>query len=98
MMTDGFEWTLDWYDEAYYAVSPEMNPTGPGTGIERVLRSFRSRDGAGLSHGDGMTFERSHKLPDPPSRDRVSGILEPGHNMTPDTAARCVVNSAGEIK
>jgi formylglycine-generating enzyme required for sulfatase activity len=33
-----WEWTSDWYDAEYYATSPGGDPTGPGTGEERVLR------------------------------------------------------------
>lgn len=33
-----WEWTSDWFDEAYYSVSPESNPTGPEIGTEKVLR------------------------------------------------------------
>ena len=32
-----WEWCSDWYDETYYANSPEDNPPG-GTGSSRVLR------------------------------------------------------------
>jgi formylglycine-generating enzyme len=32
------EWTADWYDHDYYAVSPTKNPKGPATGAYRVLR------------------------------------------------------------
>lgn len=32
------EWCSDWYGELYYKTSPEMNPTGPETGENRVLR------------------------------------------------------------
>ena len=32
------EWCADWYDEAYYAVSPPKNPGGPAHGIRRVSR------------------------------------------------------------
>jgi formylglycine-generating enzyme required for sulfatase activity len=32
------EWCADWYDERYYAVSPERDPRGPGTGTRRVSR------------------------------------------------------------
>lgn len=28
-----FEWVADWYDPAYYRVSPVLNPQGPATGI-----------------------------------------------------------------
>ncbi|MBN2287828.1 MAG: SUMF1/EgtB/PvdO family nonheme iron enzyme [Candidatus Glassbacteria bacterium] len=34
-----FEWCNDMYDQDYYSVSPDHNPTGPETGYFRVLRS-----------------------------------------------------------
>ena len=33
-----WEWVADWYDQDYYSRSPEVNPTGPGNGVYRVLR------------------------------------------------------------
>lgn len=33
-----WEWCQDWFDAAYYAVSPEATPTGPDTGTHRVMR------------------------------------------------------------
>ncbi len=33
-----WEWTADWFDENYYQVSPENNPTGPENGSEKVAR------------------------------------------------------------
>lgn len=33
------EWVMDWFDPAYYSVSPYANPSGPATGLERSLRS-----------------------------------------------------------
>jgi formylglycine-generating enzyme required for sulfatase activity len=32
------EWVGDWYDPGYYAVSPEQDPQGPHSGLERVVR------------------------------------------------------------
>jgi formylglycine-generating enzyme required for sulfatase activity/predicted esterase len=32
------EWTQDWYDRDYYAVSPRKNPKGPATGAYRVVK------------------------------------------------------------
>jgi formylglycine-generating enzyme len=32
------EWCSDWYDADYYAVSPERNPPGPGSGKRRASR------------------------------------------------------------
>ena len=33
-----WEWTADWYEETYYAFSPEKNPTGPFFGTHKVVR------------------------------------------------------------
>jgi serine/threonine-protein kinase len=33
-----WEWVRDWYDEKYYASSPNRNPAGPNSGDYRVLR------------------------------------------------------------
>ena len=33
-----WEWTADWYDEHFYAKSPERNPIGPSSGTLKVLR------------------------------------------------------------
>jgi sulfatase modifying factor 1 len=33
-----WEWCADWYDPAYYAVSPAVDPRGPGSGTHRVMR------------------------------------------------------------
>ncbi|MFL5197990.1 MAG: formylglycine-generating enzyme family protein [Microvirga sp.] len=32
------EWCADWYDEGYYALSPDRNPSGPAAGTRRVSR------------------------------------------------------------
>lgn len=34
-----YEWVQDWYSSTYYANSPYENPTGPESGITKVLRS-----------------------------------------------------------
>ena len=33
-----WEWCHDWFDQDYYANSPDSNPAGPATGTYRVLR------------------------------------------------------------
>ena len=37
MAANVWQWAADWYT-AEYSPEPQVNPTGPGTGIERVLR------------------------------------------------------------
>jgi eukaryotic-like serine/threonine-protein kinase len=34
-----WEWISDWYSDTYYLSSPPSNPTGPATGLKRVMRS-----------------------------------------------------------
>jgi len=43
MAGNACEWCADYYDENYYEISPEVDPRGPETGEERVMRggSFR---------------------------------------------------------
>jgi formylglycine-generating enzyme required for sulfatase activity/predicted esterase len=38
MAGNAMEWTADWYDSEYYAVSPRKNPKGPANGAYRVVR------------------------------------------------------------
>jgi formylglycine-generating enzyme required for sulfatase activity len=33
-----WEWTADWFDTGYYAVSPDTDPGGPADGTHRVMR------------------------------------------------------------
>jgi Sulfatase-modifying factor enzyme 1 len=33
-----WEWTNDYYDSAYFSVSPEENPTGPESGFHRAIK------------------------------------------------------------
>ncbi len=33
-----WEWTADYFSQSYYAISPEVNPTGPVTGDRYVIR------------------------------------------------------------
>ncbi len=40
-----WEWVGDWYDENYYQNAPLINPLGPGSGYDRVLRGGSWDDG-----------------------------------------------------
>lgn len=33
-----WEWVSDWFDPAYYAISPAENPAGPAAGADKILR------------------------------------------------------------
>ena len=55
-----WEWVADWYDPAYYATSPDADPTGPETGEQKVVR--------GGSWYDTATFTLSAmRLASPPT-------------------------------
>ncbi len=68
-----WEWVEDWYDSGYYAQSPEIDPPGPISGSNRVLRggswynnsyygrsSYRFDDDPGnLSYGFGFRAART---------------------------------------
>jgi formylglycine-generating enzyme required for sulfatase activity len=38
MAGGAFEWVEDWYSGSYYSSSPNMNPKGPETGKQHVIR------------------------------------------------------------
>jgi formylglycine-generating enzyme required for sulfatase activity len=42
-----WEWCADWYGEDYYQTSPDVDPQGPASGLNRVLRGGSWRDLAG---------------------------------------------------
>ncbi len=54
-----FEWCWDWYEEAYYGVSPTSDPRGPSSGSDRVRRG-----GNWYSFADGCrAADRSYRAP-----------------------------------
>jgi formylglycine-generating enzyme required for sulfatase activity len=38
MLGNGWEWVNDWWSYTYYQSAPEIDPTGPVSGVTRVLR------------------------------------------------------------
>ena len=40
------QWVADWYQEDYYHVAPDLNPRGPDSGLERVLKGGSFSDTA----------------------------------------------------
>jgi iron(II)-dependent oxidoreductase len=61
-----WEWTSDWYERDYYAVSPDRNPTGPSTGRYKVIR------GGGWSEGVQLNSFRNYA--DPEMRTLIVGF------------------------
>jgi len=49
-----WEWCADWFDEGYYAISPEEDPQGPESGSHRVLRG-------GCWHRDATSLRCSNR-------------------------------------
>jgi formylglycine-generating enzyme required for sulfatase activity/tRNA A-37 threonylcarbamoyl transferase component Bud32 len=72
-----WEWTADWYDEAYYAEAITDNPAGPPTGELRIVRGggFRIVDLLGLDE-----TRASHRRP-----------LEP-ETAADDIGFRCAIS------
>ncbi len=63
MLGNVWEWTGDWYGSKYYSSSPNYNPTGPASGVNRVNRGGGwSNDAAGVRaayRGGGRPWGRS---------------------------------------
>jgi formylglycine-generating enzyme required for sulfatase activity len=96
MMTDGYEWMLDWYDAKEYERASATNPKGPAAGEQKVLRSFPSKPGSYLINGDGLTVSRHKRNPSPRGED-WRGQPDPTANPNLDTSVRCVVNQTSPI-
>lgn len=53
-----WEWVQDWYDSGYYSRSPTDNPTGPSSGLHRVVRG-----GSWHQTGDGWRSSARRDYP-----------------------------------
>ncbi len=82
LVSNGAEWTLDWYDSKYYQKSPVMNPKGPEVGTEKVTRGQENLSPEGMEMR-AMTMVR---LPVDPT------------GKFADYAMRCVANSQNKIQ
>jgi formylglycine-generating enzyme required for sulfatase activity len=96
MMTDGYEWMIDWYDAKEYERGVATNPKGPAAGEQKVLRSFPSKPGSYLINGDGLTVSRHKRVPSPRG-ETWRGEPDPTANPNLDTAVRCVTNRVAPV-
>lgn len=83
LVSNGADWTLDWYDANYYAHSPPINPKGPATGKEKVTRGQENLSPEGMQMR-AMTMVR---LPNDPGPTKYLGY-----------AMRCVANYSKKIQ
>lgn len=92
------EWVDDWYDENYYAISPERNPSGPKTGTKKVKRGSVG----GAAESAAMVFMRTSAIPQPLDETYPTGLAMDSPVMVPFPGFssyyldnfRCAVNSA----
>jgi len=93
MITDNYEWMLDWYDPQYYSKSTEKNPQGPKTGILKVVRSSEPSDGQNLQMFGGFTFSRHaiHPVEDP-QLSNDPDIKKYNIDLNRFNSVRCAVN------
>jgi len=93
MITDNYEWMLDWYDPQYYSKSPEKNPQGPKTGTLKVVRSTEPSDGQNLQMFGGFTFSRHalHPVEDP-KLSNDPDIKKNNVDLNRLNSVRCAIN------
>ena len=94
MVTNNYEWMLDWYDPEYYRKSPEHNPQGPSTGAKRVVRSSFPDDGQNIKMSGGLTISRHsmHPVADPELVKDLQGLKYGAHDFNKNNSVRCAVN------
>ncbi|WP_376746152.1 formylglycine-generating enzyme family protein [Acinetobacter courvalinii] len=94
MLTDNYEWMLDWYDPEYYSKSPEKNPQGPASGTLKVVRSSAPDDGQNMHMGGkGLTMQRHAMHPvEDPVRAKDPRIKKYNIDLNQYNSVRCAVN------
>ena len=94
MITNNYEWMLDWYDPEYYRKSPEHNPQGPSTGTKRVVRSSFPDDGQNIIMSGGLTISRHsmHPVADPELVKDLQDLKYGAHDFNKNNSVRCAVN------
>jgi formylglycine-generating enzyme required for sulfatase activity len=83
LVSNGADWTLDWYDASYYAHSPVINPKGPETGTEKVTRGQENLSPEGME----MRAMSMVRLPTDPGPTKYLGY-----------AMRCAASSVQKIQ
>ena len=96
MTNQNLEWMTDWYNEDYYANSPEHNPQGPKTGTEKVVRSVNVEwgDAQNILANGSITLMRIKRPPTAPIDEFEKAEDKGKSNYDYSTSARCVANSA----
>lgn len=82
-----WEWTNDWYAEDAYETASKINPSGPVSGKEKVIRSWSIWNGQIL----GTNIWRKTKAPIPYRRNADDEYV-PDHTYNSPTL-RCVINT-----
>jgi formylglycine-generating enzyme required for sulfatase activity len=95
MSEDTREWVDDWFDEKYYARSPEKNPKGPDEGTMKAMRGSVE----GRAEIAALVFMRTKDLPRPlhstfPNElNNEVRVPFPGYSGYKSDNFRCAVNT-----
>jgi sulfatase modifying factor 1 len=94
------EWVNDWFDENYYKISTEVNPSGPSTGTKKVQRGSVG----GKAEIAAMVFMRTAAVPQTLQPTYPNGIAFeevmvpfPGYSGYSVDNFRCIVNSSEKL-